>query len=145
MIPLDLRKETVMAFLVVTRLRLRDPEYLDEFVESAFAVVDQANNSEGNLGAEVLADADQTYWTRTAWTNRDEMRDFMISEPHLGTMGHLSTWCDEATFVDWEQDKTDLPDWQAAFDRLINEGQVAPVDHPSENHESRAFPPPVES
>ena len=43
-----------MAFLVVTRLRLRDPRYLDEFVGSAFAVVDQANNSEGNLAAEVL-------------------------------------------------------------------------------------------
>ncbi len=35
-----------MAFLVVTRLRLRYAEYLDEFVASAFAVVDQANNAE---------------------------------------------------------------------------------------------------
>ena len=119
-----------MAFLVVTRLRLRDPQYLDEFVASAFAVVDQANNSEGNLVAEFLADANETYWTRTAWTDRDAMRDFMTSEPHLGTMGHLSTWCDEATFVDWEQDSPELPDWQAAFDRLVNDGQVATVDHP---------------
>jgi heme-degrading monooxygenase HmoA len=134
-----------MAFLVVTRLRLRDPKYLDEFVGSAFAVVDQASNSEGNLAAEVLADANETYWTRTAWTDRDAMRDFMTSEPHLGTMGHLSTWCDEATFVDWEQDEPDLPDWQAAFNRLVSDGQVAPLDHPSEHHEGRAFPSPVES
>ncbi len=69
----------------------------------------------------------------------------MISEPHLGTMGHLSTWCDEATFVDWEQKSPELPDWQAAFDRLVKEGQVATVDHPSANHENRTFPPPFES
>ena len=134
-----------MAFLVVTRLRLRDPEYLDEFVASAFAVVDQANNSVGNLVADVLADANDTYWTRTAWTDRAAMRDFMTSEPHFDTMDHLSKWCDEATFVDWEQDSPELPNWQAAFDRLVNDGQVATVDHPSENHQSRAFPPPVES
>jgi len=132
-----------MSFLVVTRLRLRDPEYLDEFVGSAFAVVDQANNSEGNIAAEVLADANDTYWTRTAWTDREAMRDFLTSEPHLGAMGRLSSWCDEATFVDWEQNGPDLPDWQAAFHRLVNDGQVARLDHPSENHESRAFPPPV--
>jgi heme-degrading monooxygenase HmoA len=112
-----------MAFLVVTRLRLRDPKYLDEFVRSAFAVVDQANNSEGNLAAEVLAGANETYWTRTAWSDRHAMSDFMTSEPHLGTMGNLSMWCDEATFVDWEQNEPDLPDWQAAFNRLVRDGQ----------------------
>jgi hypothetical protein len=125
-------RRIAMAFWVVTRLRLRDPSYLDEFVGSAFAVVDQASNSEGNLTAEVLADANETYWTRTAWTDRDAMRDFMTSEPRLGTMGHLSTWCDETTFVDWEQNEPDLPDWQAAFGRLASDGQVAPLDHPSE-------------
>lgn len=134
-----------MSFLVVTRLRLRDPEYRDEFVESAFAVVEQANNAEGNLAAEALADANETFWTRTAWTDRDAMRRFITSEPHLATMSHLSTWCDEATFVDWEQIEPDLPEWHAAHGRLVNDGQVAPLDHPSERHASRAFPPPVES
>jgi heme-degrading monooxygenase HmoA len=134
-----------MSFVVVTRLRLRDPKYLDEFVGSAFSVVDQANSSAGILAAEVLAEANQTYWTRTVWTDRDSMNTFVGAQPHLATMGHLSEWCDEATFVDWEQSGPALPDWQAAYARLIADGQVASLTHPSEDHETRAFPPPVES
>jgi hypothetical protein len=30
------------------------------------AVVGQAQNAEGNLGADVLAEANDTHWTRTA-------------------------------------------------------------------------------
>ncbi len=134
-----------MSFMVVTRLRLLDQKYLDEFVGQAFAVVDQANDSEGNLAADVLVDANDTYWTRTAWDGRGAMGRFVTSEPHLATMGHLSEWCDEATFVDWEQSESDLPDWQTAYRRLVADGQVAPLAHPSEDHQTRAFPPPVEN
>ena len=41
----------------VTRLRLKDPALFDEFFASAVAVVEQAQSSEGNLGADVLAEA----------------------------------------------------------------------------------------
>lgn len=133
-----------MSFMVVTRLRLRDTADRDEFAGSAFAVVDQANESEGNLAADVLAEANETYWTRTAWRDRDSMARFLTSEPHLSTMGRLSEWCDEATFVDWEQSEPELPNWQEAFQRLIADGQVAHLVHPSERHETRAFPPPIE-
>src|ERR1700736_1746658 len=104
-----LTRRAAVSFIVVTRLRLRDPEYRDEFGGSAFPVVDQANNSVGILAAEVLADANETYWSRTAWTDRDAMSRFVTSEPHLATMGHLSEWCDEATFIAWEQSAPDLP------------------------------------
>jgi len=52
-------------------------------------------------------------------------------------------WCDEATFVDWEQDSTDLPDWKASYTRLIADGQVASLSQPSAAHESRNFPAPA--
>ena len=45
-----------MPIIVVTRLRLRDPAFFEEFFGSAVAVTEQATNSEGNLGAEVLAE-----------------------------------------------------------------------------------------
>jgi hypothetical protein len=51
--------EAAMPFIVVTRLRLRDSAFFDEFFASAVAVVEQATNSEGNLGADVLAEAKQ--------------------------------------------------------------------------------------
>jgi hypothetical protein len=58
--------EAAMPLIVVTRLRLRDSAFFDEFFASAVAVVEQATNSEGNLGADVLAEANNTFWTRTA-------------------------------------------------------------------------------
>ena len=74
------------------------------------AVVEQAKNSQDYLGADVLAEANNTYWTRTAWHERDLMNAFVGSEPHLSTMDRIADWCDEATFIDWEQAGTDLPD-----------------------------------
>ena len=46
-----------MPIIAVTRLRLRDPALLDEFFTAAVGVLEQAKNSSGNLGADVLADA----------------------------------------------------------------------------------------
>jgi heme-degrading monooxygenase HmoA len=134
-----------MAVIVVTRLRLRDHAYLDEFFAAAVALLDQANSSAGVLGADVLADENDVFWTTTAWNDRDSMVAFVNTDPHLTTMGNLDEWCDEATFVDWEQSGPDLPDWQTAFGRLVADGQSASVTHPSKAHDSRAFPPPVET
>jgi heme-degrading monooxygenase HmoA len=132
-----------MPVIVVTRLRLKDPALFDEFFASAIAVVEQAQNSDGNLGADVLADANNTYWTCTAWQEHAAMHAFVGAEPHLGTMSRLDEWCDEATFVDWELDSTDLPDWKASYTRLIADGQVASLSQPSVAHDSRDFPAPV--
>jgi hypothetical protein len=134
-----------MPVIVVTRLRLRDPAFFDEFFTSAVAVVEQATNSAGNLGADVLADANNTYWTRTAWQGRDLMDAFVGSEPHLSTMGRIDDWCDEATFVDWEQADADLPDWQDGYGRLIASGKAASLTHTTDAHRTRDFPAPVVS
>jgi hypothetical protein len=40
-----------MSVIVVTRLRLRDPAFLDEFSAAAVATLEQAKNSEGSLAA----------------------------------------------------------------------------------------------
>ncbi len=134
-----------MPVIVVTRLRLRDPAFSDEFFASAVGVVEQATNSAGNLGADVLADANNTYWTRTAWQGRDLMDAFVGSEPHLSTMGRIDDWCDEATFVDWEQADADLPGWQDGYGRLIASGNAASLTHATDAHHTRDFPAPVVS
>ena len=134
-----------MPIVVVTRLRLRDPTYFDEFFAAAVAVIEQARDSEGNLAADVLAEANNTYWTRTVWRARDVMSAFVGHEPHLHTMEHIDEWCDEATFVDWEQDGEDLPDWQDGYQRLLATGQAGKLTSPTAAHDSRDFPAPVVS
>jgi heme-degrading monooxygenase HmoA len=132
-----------MPVIVVTRLRLKDPAVFDEFFASAVAVVEQAQNSEGNLGADVLAEANNTYWTRTVWQERDLMDAFVGSEPHLHTMSRIDDWCDEATFVEWEQAGADLPDWRDGYGRLVASGQGPSLTHATEAHHTRDFPAPV--
>jgi hypothetical protein len=57
-------------------------------------------------------------------------------------MPKLREWCDEATYVHWLQVSAEPPDLATAFDRLIREGIVSRVKHPSPDHASRSFPPP---
>ena len=45
-----------MPVIVVTRLRLKDPALFAEFFASAVAAVEQAQQSAGNLAADVLAE-----------------------------------------------------------------------------------------
>jgi len=132
-----------MPVIVITRLRLRDPAVFDDFFASAVAVTEQAKKTEGNLGANVLAEANNTYWTSTSWQGRESMNAFVGSEPHLTTMSRLDDWCDEATFVDWEQASPDLPDWQEGYRRLVAAGQAGKLTHASSDHQSRRFPAPV--
>jgi hypothetical protein len=134
-----------MAVIVVTRLRLRDPALLDEFFTAAVASLEQAKKSDGSLGADVLADANNTWWTVTAWQERRPMQAFVGTDPHRSTMARLDDWCDEATFVDWEQEGADLPDWHTGYHRLVADGEVASLTHASDAHQTRAFPPPVET
>jgi len=88
--------------IVVTRLRLRNADQLNDFFTAAVAVLEQSKSTDGNLGADVLADANNTWWTVTAWQDRSHTDAFVGANPHLDTMDHLDTWCDQATFVDWE-------------------------------------------
>jgi hypothetical protein len=132
-----------MPVIVVTRLRLRDPAFLDDFFAAAVGALEQAKSAEGNLGADVLADANNVWWTVTSWRDRRLMNAFVGTEPHLSTMARIDGWCDEGTFADWEQASPDLPDWQTSYQRLIADGQMASLTHPSAAHQTRAFPAPV--
>jgi hypothetical protein len=133
-----------MPVIVVTRLRLRDPALLDEFFTDAVAAIEQAAKSEGNLGADALADANNAWWSVSAWQERRLMRAFVGSEPHLTIRARLDHYCDEATFVDWEQPSADLPDWQTSWRHLTADGKAAELTHASAANQSLDFPPPVE-
>ena len=138
--------EAVLAVIVVTRLRLRDPALLDEFFTAAAAALEQAKRSAGSLGSDVLADAANTWWTVTSGRAlRRATRAFVAAEPHRDTMSRLDGWCDEATFADWEQDSADLPGWQECWQRIVADGQVAGLSHATPANATRDFPAPVEA
>ena len=134
-----------MPVIVVTRLRLKDPALLDEFLTAAVAATGQAQRSDGNLGVDALADAGNAWWSVSAWTERGPMQAFVDSEPHSSISKRLDHFCDEATFVDWEQASPDLPDWQTSWRHLTADGKAAELTHPSKANRTRTFPPPTEA
>jgi hypothetical protein len=133
-----------MTIMAVTRLRLKDPALSDEFLGAAGAVLEQAKASDGCVGADALAEANNVWWTATAWHDRRAMKVFVNTEPHLTTLTRIDDWCDEATFVDWEQSSPELPDWKTSYRRIVADGQRSSLTDASEAHATRAFPPPVE-
>jgi hypothetical protein len=135
--------EVTMAVIVVTRLRIKDPALNDEFFTDAVAALEQAQKSEGNLGVDALGDANDAWWTVTAWAERRLMHSYVRSEPHQSIRANLDRYCDEATFVDWDQDNPDLPDWPTNWRHLVADGQAAELTQPSAAHRTRDFPAPV--
>ena len=133
-----------MPIIVVARLRLREPSLLDEFFTHAAAVIEQAQKTDGNLGVDALAEVHDVWWDVTAWQSKESIEPFMNTEPHLGTRALADHLCDEATFVDWEQDSAELPDWQTAWRRLVADGESATLSNASEANGTRDFPAPVE-
>ncbi len=86
-----------MPVIVVTRLRLKDPALADEFFADAVAAIEQAQKSAGNLATDALADADNAWWTVTAWQERRLMHAYVRTEPHQSIRARLDRFCDEAT------------------------------------------------
>ncbi len=138
------RQEERMPIIVVARLRLRDPSLLDDFFTRASGVIELAQKMDGNLGVDALAEGEEVWWDKTAWQGRAQIESFMNTEPHLSTIQLVDHLCSEASFVDWEQDSGELPDWQTCWRRLVADGRSATLTHPTPANETRAFPAPPE-
>ena len=132
-----------MPVVVVTRLRLRDPASFDEF----FATLWQLSNRPRNRKAIFLPMCLPKLTTPTGrelhgktvvpWTPSS------VRNRTLSTMSRIRDWCDEATFIDWEQTGEEVPDWHDGYRRLVASGQSATLSHPTEAHHTRDFPEPV--
>lgn len=132
-----------MAFVSITRLRVRSWQFLPMFFFYALRSAREAAHAEGNLGARLLAEKNRTFWTATSWTSDAAMKKFMLAGAHRTAMTRLPHWCDEASIVRWNQDGGELPAWIEASERMRREGRQSRVNHPSAAHSAYSFPDPV--
>jgi quinol monooxygenase YgiN len=132
-----------MAFVSITRLRIRSQEYVDLFTVAIPGVYAQAAEAPGNLAMDLLADANDTFWTKSVWIDRGAMRAYMTSGEHGDVMPQLRDWCDEAHVTHWEQEGDELPTWDEAYRRIVTEGRTSAVAHPSPDHAGRTIAAPV--
>jgi hypothetical protein len=128
-----------MNLVSVTRLRLRKIRFLPGFAWFAILSSIQSKKAEGNLETLTVKDRGLVFWTITVWRNLETMRAFRNSGNHRTAMPKLVEWCDEATYVHWEQESDTAPDLSTAYTKLVNEGVVTKVKYPSENNSTRTF------
>ncbi len=133
-----------MAFVSITRLRVRSWWLMPAFGLMAARTARQAVRASGNLHARVLRERGRTFWTSTSWESDAAMRGFMLAEPHKTAMRKLLEWCDEASLVHWAQESEELPTWKEAHARMVREGRPSKVNHPSEAQKAFAIPEPPE-
>lgn len=129
-----------MAFVSVTRLRVRSWRYLPVFLIGALRSAKQAKLAEGNLAVALLRQPESTYWTRTVWTSEAAMKAFMLAGAHRGVMRKLLEWCDEAALVHWEQESQAPPDWPEAREKMQTLGRTSKVNHPSDDQRTFRIP-----
>jgi hypothetical protein len=123
----------------VTRLRVRFLRYLPAFLWRTFVAQRQVMRATGFLGGKVLVDARRTFWTLTAWESEKAMKAFRGSGTHGQVMSRLPDWCDEASYTHWIVADHSVPTWPEAYERLVAEGRLSRVAHPSPDHQARNF------
>jgi hypothetical protein len=126
----------------VTRLRVRSLRYLPAFLWNTFFADRQVARSDGFLGGRLLVDRRHTYWTLTLWKSEQAMKAFRGSGAHAKVMPKLAEWCDEAAYMHWSTESVVVPSWKEAYERLVSEGRLSRVNHPSPDHEARKFAEP---
>lgn len=131
-----------MALISVTRLRARSVWLLAPLALHSFRSLRQVKTAAGFIGGSLLVDRGWAFWTMTAWTDEQSMRNYMTGGAHRAAMPHLLDWCDQASVVHWEQPDESLPSWPEADRRMRQNGRPSRVRHPSPEHAGLAFAPP---
>ncbi len=129
-------------FASVTRLRVRSFLDLPAFLWMTFMAQRLTTRSPGFRGGRLLMDKHSTYWTLTVWENETTMKAFRGSGAHAQAMPQLVEWCDEASYAHWVAADDSIPDWPEAYQRMVSEGKLSRVAHPSPDHKARRFPNP---
>jgi heme-degrading monooxygenase HmoA len=131
-----------MPFISLTRLRVRSWRYLPQFVWQSLKASRQAQRAGGFLGGRLLIEARNTFWTVTAWKDDAAMRAYRNTGAHGAVMPRLLDWSDEASVAHWTQDNAEIPGWQELHRRLVAEGRLSKVRHPSPAQESNQIAAP---
>lgn len=123
-----------MAFISVTRLRLRSIRFLPTFALHTWHSARQARRSHGYLGGYFSKSGGLTFWTVTSWANPEAMWAYRNSGAHMKAMPRLIDWCNEAAVAHWEQPGIECPAPLEAARQMASQGKLSKVRHPTTAH-----------
>ena len=131
-----------MAFISITRLRVRSWRFLPLFLLQSIRAARQAKKAPGNRSVSLLREAHHVFWTRTSWDSEASMKAYILAGVHRQVMRKLLNWCDEAAVAHWTHDSADLPTWQEAHAQVLKVGRLSKVNRPSKAQEEFQIPEP---
>jgi len=120
----------------ITRLRVRSIFYLPLFMLHAMRSRAQAQQAEGIHDIATRNEAWDTHWTKTVWSEEAAMKGSRSSGAHQRAMRILSEICSEASYVRWKQETPKPPTWEEAQRRMLAQGTLSKVKHPSSFHQA---------
>ena len=80
-----------MPFISVTRLKVRSLRYLPSFLWQTLKVASQARHSPGFLGGRILREANNVFWTVTAWEDEEAIRSALRNRLHTDGVKRFHT------------------------------------------------------
>ena len=131
-----------MAFISVTRLRIRSVFYLPQFIWHTLKSQRQVARATGFLGGRLMRDPGNAFWTVTAWEDEAAMRAYRGSGAHMKAMPRLLDWCDEASVVHWQQGSESPLAWPTAETQMRTQGRTSRVRNQSPAHSRGETVPP---
>lgn len=118
----------------ITRLRVRSIFYMPLFILHAMRTMMQAQRAEGIQGVETRIEKNNVIWTKTVWSDEAAMKRYRGAGAHQVAMRLLSEICSEAAYARWGQETPGLPTWEEAHQRILRDGKLSKVKHPSALH-----------
>jgi hypothetical protein len=129
----------------ITRLRVRSIFYMPLFALHAFRSGAQAQRAQGMQNFATRVEAWDTHWTRTVWNEESTMKRFRNSGAHQLAMRILAEICSEASYTRWQQETPEPPTWEQAQRRMLAQGVLSKLKHPSDFHQAGHTAPGIDT
>jgi hypothetical protein len=107
-------------------LRLDSVRRVPGFLRSAMAIRQQVLHADGAVGVSLNTDLPRTFFTLSAWRDREALNAFVRSEPHVSSMRRYRPAMADARFVFWNVPADTLPPPWAEVQRRLRD-QASPT------------------
>ncbi|WP_416984782.1 DUF3291 domain-containing protein [Streptomyces sp. T028] len=111
------------AYVMASRLEVRSLGDVPRFFLRSLAAWKQVSSAPGAYGASLIAEPlKRTFWTLSAWEDRDALYTYAKTEPHKSIMNGLRSTMKDSVFTFWQVPAAGLPiDWTDARRRLAEQ------------------------
>jgi quinol monooxygenase YgiN len=125
----DVGRDHDEVLLMASLLRLDSLRHVPGFLRAAMAIREQVLHADGAVGVALSTALPRTFFTLSAWRDRDALNAFMRSEPHVSSMRRYRPAMADARFVFWNATADSLPpSWSEVQRRLREQPSPTPEE-----------------